>query len=340
MDYTSTDESRRRGKMSQQRQQSLKANGYGHQQEKNNGFASSAADSAFTYANVNGQHQQTSNNSRQFIIATIESYFSSAQIQATSTSAIQSKVDAFLNSGNSGSGRDEHQQKNKGSDTTTTTTNSPPLSALIVTLASSPNASSGVLDLKVVEKWPLTPSNLSFNYGSSHQQHHHQQTLVFLRIHQPSDERSAQQQQQTIIRWVTDDEAVEHLRPLLARTSVEGDLPNEKVYELYQQLERFTDRTAVLKALAAERSTFLQRLSDWSETLLEFDDDDKDEVDKGTDKDEEMGEEEEEDAAVYRNLAAVAHKVLTLKSREQLLKGVLANSAALFGDLPEVSFLF
>lgn len=314
--------------MSQQRQQSLKTIGYGHQQENSNGF---------TYANVNGQQQlQAGNNSRQFIIATIESYFSSAQIQATSTSAIQSKVDAFLNSGNSGRGRDEHQQNNKSSDTTTT--NSPPLSALIVTLASSPNANSGVLDLKVVEKWPLTPSNLSFDYGSSHQHHHHQQTLVFLRIHQPSDAQSAQHQQ-TIIRWVTDDEAVEHLRPLLV-TSEEGDLPNEKVYELYQQLERFTDRTAVLKALAAERSTFLQRLSDWSETLLEFDDDDKDEVDKGTDKDEEMGKEEEEDAAVYRNLAAVAHKVLTLKSREQLLKGVLANSAALFGDLPEVSFLF
>ncbi|KAH9389537.1 hypothetical protein TYRP_023187 [Tyrophagus putrescentiae] len=237
MDYTSTDESRRRGKMSQQRQQSLKANGYGHQQEKNNGFASSAADSAFTYANVNGQHQQTSNNSRQFIIATIESYFSSAQIQATSTSAIQSKVDAFLNSGNSGSGRDEHQQKNKGSDTTTTTTNSPPLSALIVTLASSPNASSGVLDLKVVEKWPLTPSNLSFDYGSSHQHHHHQQTLVFLRIHQPSDARSAQHQQ-TIIRWVTDDEAVEHLRPLLV-TSEEVTFPMRKSTSCTSSWQRF-----------------------------------------------------------------------------------------------------
>ncbi|KAH9389538.1 Cytoplasmic dynein 2 heavy chain 1 [Tyrophagus putrescentiae] len=47
------------------------------------------------------------------------------------------------------------------------------------------------------------------------------------------------------------------------------------------------------------------------------------------------GKKKREDAAVYRNLAAVAHKVLTLKSREQLLKGVLANSAALFGDLPE-----
>ncbi|OTF76307.1 cytoplasmic dynein 2 heavy chain 1-like protein, partial [Euroglyphus maynei] len=153
-------------------------------------------------------------------------------------------------------------------------------------------------------------------------------------IHTQSSYRSTVQ-----IRLVTDDEAIKHLSEILKSCPI----ANDEIISAYNQLERFIDRDKVLQV--NERKEFLQKLSEWSETLLEYpdlernlstqsSDDDNENNDDFDDDDDDV---EKEELQIGRELNRMAAKILTMKERQQLLANIVANIPLMFRDVPELN---
>uniref|UniRef100_A0A6P6XQE3 Dynein heavy chain, cytoplasmic n=1 Tax=Dermatophagoides pteronyssinus TaxID=6956 RepID=A0A6P6XQE3_DERPT len=190
-----------------------------------------------------------------------------------------------------------------------------------------------------------------------------QQSILFIRSNDvnhrggQNDDNQINQQQQSSsslssyhrstvqIRLVTDDEAIKHLSEILRTCPI----TNDEIIAAYNQLERFIDRDKVLQNLLDERTEFLRKLSEWSETLLEYptqssssdldgnlssqssDDDDDGEIEEDDD------DEEKQERQIGRELNQMAMKIITLKQRQQLLSNIVANIPLMFRDVNDLN---
>ncbi|XP_046919270.2 cytoplasmic dynein 2 heavy chain 1-like [Dermatophagoides farinae] len=199
-------------------------------------------------------------------------------------------------------------------------------------------------------------NNFKQKQQKSTDESNYRQSILFIRLadNQTDDEcnqisNNTTHRSTVQIRLVTDDEAIKHLSEILKSCSIS----NDEIISAYNQLERFIDRDKVLQV--KERTEFLRKLSEWSETLLEYsssddlleknlsssqssnDDDDDDETQPLGGSGNVIDDNDQEERQIGRELNRMAMKILTFKERQQLLANIVANIPLMFRDVSDLN---